>query len=97
MIKFINKFKIPTILGLGLITAGIVSGVLLLSKDHIFLTKASPDLVPQNIIISNIEDEEVTISWQTSVKTVSFVTYGIKNPQEKTVVDIRDTHTPKAS
>ncbi len=92
----INKFKIPTILGLGLIAAGIISGVLLVIKDQIFLTKASPNLIPQNITVSNIEDEEVTISWQTSAKTSSFVTFGTKNPQEKQGLDDRDTQTPKA-
>lgn len=92
----INKFKIPTILGLGLIAAGIISGILLVIKDQAFLTKASPNLVPQNITVSNIEDEEVTVSWQTSAQTSSFVTFGTKNPQEKEVLDDRDTQTPKA-
>lgn len=96
MIKFINKFKIPTILGLGLIVAGIASGIFLVVKDQGFLTKASPDLAAQNITISNIEDTKVTISWQTSVQTSSFITFGTKNPQEKTVLDDRDTQTPKA-
>lgn len=96
MIRLINKFKIPTILGLGIIAAGIVSGIFLSLKGQVFLTKASPDTVPQNITISNIEDTQVTISWQTSVPTVSFVTFGTKDPQEQTVLDERDTQTPKA-
>lgn len=92
----INKFKIPTILGLGLIAIGIISGILLVVKDQVFLTKASPDLVPQNITVSNIEDSQVTISWQTSTPNSSFITFGTKDPKEQTVLDDRDTQTPKA-
>lgn len=94
MIRFINKFKVPTILGLGIIIAGISSGVFLVIRDQGFFTKASPSLVPQNITITNIEDTQVTISWQTSSETVSFITFGINNPQEQTVLDDRDTQTP---
>lgn len=96
MISYINKFKIPTLLGLGLIVAGITSGVLLVVKDKVFFTQASPNLAPQNITISNIEDTQVTISWQTSTPNPSSVTFGMKNPQEQTVLDDRDTQTPKA-
>ena len=92
--RFLSKFKIPTILGLGLIIAGIGSGVFLVVRNQAFLTKASPDLIPQSITISNIQDSEVTISWQTSGATSSFVTYGVQNPQEQTTLDERDANTP---
>lgn len=95
MISFINKFKIPTILGLAVIFAGITAGVFLVLKDQQFFTKASPTLAPQNITLSNISDAEVTISWQTSKITTSFVTFGIKSPGEKTVLDDRDSGVPK--
>lgn len=96
MIRFLNKFKIPTLLGLGVIVAGIASGVSLIVKDQPFLIKASPNLVPQNITVSNIQDTEITISWQTSSATSSFITYGLQNPKQILSLDDRDTNTSKA-
>lgn len=95
MISFINKFKIPTILGLAVIFAGITAGVFLSLQDQKFFAKASPALAPQNITLSNISDAEVTISWQTPAPTTSFVTFGIKSPGEETVLDARDSGVPK--
>lgn len=94
--EIVNKFKIPTTLGLGIIVAGIASGVFLSLKDQVFFTRASPDIIPQNITISNIEDTKVTISWQTSTSTISFVTFGTKDPQQHSVLDERDTQTPES-
>lgn len=90
----LNKFKIPTLVGLGVILAGITAGVILVIRDQEFFAKASPDLAPQNITISNIGESEVTISWQTSAPAVSFVTFGLKGAKEQIVLDDRDTKTP---
>ena len=93
MTSFFNKLKIPTLLGLGIIISGIVAGVYLVIKDQaIFITQASPDIVPQNIIFTNIEDQSVTVSWQTPQAVPSFVTFGLTSPNEQTVLDDRDTN-----
>lgn len=96
MIDFINKFKIPTILGLSIIFLGLFSGLYLVLKEQIFLSQAAPDLTAQNITVSNLTDEEATISWQTSSATPSFITFGQSNPSEQTTLDDRDTTNPKA-
>lgn len=90
-----NKFKIPTILGLGIIIAGIIGGVILTLKEQIFISKASPDVNPQNITLTNISDNSVTISWQTSIPVSSFITFGQTNPNEQTILDDRDSNQPK--
>lgn len=92
--RFINKFKIPTLLGLALIICGIAAGVFLVVKDQPFFTKASVDLTAQNITLSNITDTEATVSWQTTTATKSFITFGQKGPSEQTVLDDRDMSTP---
>lgn len=96
IVNFINKFKIPTLLGLALIIAGIAAGVFLVVKGQPFFTKASVDLKAQNITLSNITDTETTISWQTQGATTSFLTFGERNPSEQTVLDDRDPQTPNA-
>lgn len=94
MKEILDKFKIPTLLGLSIIFAGIITGVFLTSSIQIFTSQASPSLSPQNITLTNISDAEVTISWQTSAPIPSFITFGQTNPNEQTVLDDRDTKTP---
>lgn len=91
---FSNKFKIPTVLGLGIIILGIAAGVILTLREQNFISKASPDETPQNITIANISENEVNISWQTSQPVSSFITYGLKTVSEQTILDDRDTKIP---
>lgn len=95
MKDFFIKLKIPTILGLSIITTGIATGVYLTMREQTFISNASPDVRAQNITISNISDTSVTISWQTSAPTISFITYGMVSPNEQTVLDDKDTKTPQ--
>ena len=90
-----NKLKIPTILGLGIIVSGIVTGVFLVLREQIVISKASPDVTAQNITLSNITDNLVTVSYQTSVPASSFITFGQTGPSETTVLDDRDNQSPK--
>lgn len=96
MKDFFNKLKIPTLLGLAIITSGIAAGVFLTLREQNFLSKASPDVTPQNITISNITDDSVTISWQTSISSPSFITFGQSNPQGQTILDDRDNSSPQS-
>ncbi len=96
MKDFINRFKIPTVLGLGIIVFGIVAGVFLVVRQQSYISKASPDLLAQNIAITNISDNSAVISWQTSAPAASFVTYGQSSPDEQTALDDRDTSPPSA-
>lgn len=95
MIEFINKFKIPTILGLGIIFIGLASGLYLVLREQIFLSQAASDLTAQNITVSNLTDEGATISWQTNSATTSFITFGQNNPSEQTALDDRDVNSPQ--
>ncbi len=92
MNNFFNRLKIPTLLGISVITLGIVAGVFLTLRGQSFISKASPDKLPQNITLSNISDDSITISWQTSAPITSFVTLGINSPDDQTVLDDRDTN-----
>lgn len=94
MKDFFNKFRIPTILGLGIIIAGMSAGIFMVSKEQIFLSNAAPNISPQNITLSNTSDDSVTISWQTPTPATSFITFGRMNPNEETVLDDRDANPP---
>lgn len=92
MRNLMNKFKIPTILGLGIIFLGIASGVYLVLKDQISLSQAAPDITAQDVTFSNITDTSAVVSWQTGSVVSSFVTFGQNNPSEQTVLDDRDAN-----
>ncbi len=63
-------------------------------RNQTITTKASPDTLPKDIVISNIGDQTITISWQTVSETTSFVTYGLNSPNEQTALDDRDNDIP---
>lgn len=94
MKSFLSRSKIPTLLGLGIILIGIGVGVFLVVRNQTFLSSAAPSQTPQNILVSNIEDSQVSISWQTSSPSLGFVSYG-QNSADETALDDRDTKTPQ--
>ncbi len=95
MKKFISKFKIPTLLGLGVIFVGIGAGVFLVMREQTFLTSAAPGQTPSHITVTNVGDSSVVISWQTSNPSLGFVTYGQGDPSEQTTLDDRDIKVPQ--
>lgn len=95
MKEFISKSKIPTLLGLSIIFFGLIGGVYLVLREQTFLSQAAPNLTPQNITITNIADDSVVISWQTTSAAPSFITFGQSSPNGQTTLDDRDNNAPK--
>lgn len=95
MNSFINRFKIPTLLGLSIIFLGIVAGVFLVLGQQTLFGKAAPSLTAQNVNLSNIDASSAVISWTTSSPTTGFITFGQNNLFEQTVLDDRDQNNPK--
>lgn len=91
MQNFLTRFRIPTLLGLGIIAAGIAVGAFLVLKQQNIISQAYPDVSAQNITIANLSDDSVAISWQTSDAVPSFITFGSQNSNETTILDNRDT------
>lgn len=98
MIHFFEKFRIPTILGLGIILIGVFAGTFLVLREQILESEASPNVLPiqDTITFTNIYDTQATVSWQSENPAASFVSFGQNNPQEKTSLDNRDKTSPKS-
>ncbi len=93
--QHLAKFRIPTLLGLGLILTGIIAGVFLVLKDQPFFAKADLNTKPEPIV-SNVLSDSVTISFLTDAPLPAFVTFGVTSAREQNVRDDKDTDTPPA-
>lgn len=87
---FLNK-KIPTIIGLLLVLVGIGGGIFFITQGKFFGLKAGPSATPKKIHLTNIQDNQFTVSWITDEKTEGFIKYGETSNQIKFIVkDDRD-------
>lgn len=86
--------KIPTIIGLLVLIAGIAVGVFLVQNRQIFRLAASPEETPRDVRITNITDNSFSISWITDKKTVGFLTFGRATSLGQTAVDNQDDTSP---
>lgn len=93
LLQKLSKFRIPTLLGISLIFAGIFAGVFLVLKDQPFFAKADINVKPEPTI-TNILSDSVTISFKTEVPVPAFINYGITSTDEKETRDDRDTNQP---
>ncbi len=92
--SLLTKFRIPTLLGLFLIIGGMIGGVYLVLQNQTLQTKASADLIPQKIEVTNIEDSGFSLSWRTNQPITGFMVINI-NGSDQTILDDQDTNVPK--
>lgn len=76
MQEFLKK-RIPTIIGIILLLTGAITGVILVSKETGFLSRAAPEFAPQELTVTNISENSFTISWTTQQNTIGFINYGL--------------------
>jgi len=86
--RLLNK-KIPTILGLIILSAALIGGVFILLKQQFFAGKTE-EYTPKNVRVGNVSDKEFTVSWTTEIESVGFVKYGTTSSLENTTSDDRD-------
>ena len=88
------KRRIPTIIGIVLLIAGALAGVMFINRSTGFLPRASPEYIPQKINLTNITDTSFTASWVTQEPAIGFVKYGENAGNLTTItVDERDQLT----
>jgi hypothetical protein len=71
--------KIPTILGILILTAGIAASLALIKNRKTIKLSAQGDIRPKDTRTSNITDVSFTVSWITDKKTYGFVKWGTSN------------------
>lgn len=72
----IKRNKIPTILGVILLLAGVAAGVFYINMRQIFRIGASTSNQPKDVRISNVSDTGATVSWTTDSLTTDFLSWG---------------------
>lgn len=61
--------RIPSILGLIILVAGLAAGVFLVRQKQQLSPQAAASLTPQNVAVSNVSDRSFTITWTTAAPT----------------------------
>ena len=74
---------------------GIIFSVYLVLQNTSLFSKASPDIAPKNVTVSNISDSSITLSWVTDKETIGFVKYAEDASLNQTEYDERDENGPK--
>ena len=92
---FWNK-RIPTLLGLLLITIGTIITSVLVGESTNFIGKAAPSNIPQNVRISNVSSSSFSVSYLTDAEVSGSINYGKGETFGLVVLDERDkTLTPR--
>ena len=85
-----NK-RIPTAVGLLILIAGLVAGVILVNSRTSFQSKAGPTESPKNIKISNRGAGGFSISWSTDIPMTGYIKYSEDVAKVNTPAgDVRD-------
>lgn len=87
--KFSEK-KIPTLIGLLIITIGIFGTSFLVRNLGPLSSRATPSEIPQDVKITNISDNSLTISWTTQDTVAGSVLFWNEEKNQKVAVDERD-------
>src|SRR3989344_7038451 len=92
-----NGFKIPTLLGIGVLLIGLFGGVFLVTKNqfNVFKTQAGVSAEPQKITVANLSGNSASIYWQTDKAVPGFVEAGPGITLGLTFRDDRDEGAPK--
>lgn len=85
-----NQKRIPALLGLFLLIAGISTSVYLVETGPQIFSQAQPPVVPQSVRLTNVRDDQFTVSWVTEQKTTGFVKYGTSSSLKLLALDDRD-------
>lgn len=84
-----NK-KMPTLLGVLLITVGVLATSYLVNIGIIVFSGASPSDAPQNVRITNITDSSLTVTYTTPTAVIGTVSIGKTKDTFQTILDDRD-------
>ncbi len=83
--------KMPTLVGVLILLAGLAAGIVLVNQRQIIGTKAGPTESPKNVKITNRSTNGFTVSWTTDTSVTGFAKFS-ENPAQVTTPagDARD-------
>lgn len=87
--------RIPTILALFILVAGLITTAILVQKGVFTTSQATPNETPQNIQITNITNDSFTVTFTTLDPTIAAVNVENTNPP-RVVYDVRSPDGSKA-
>lgn len=90
MRKSIWDKRLPTLLGIVLITVAIFITSTLVEQGAIFVGKAAPSNIPQNIRITNVSSSSFTVSFVTDAEVFGSLNYGKSLALGQVTLDQRD-------
>ncbi|MBI2309723.1 fibronectin type III domain-containing protein [Candidatus Collierbacteria bacterium] len=83
--------KIPTLLGLIVLVAGLIGGIIMINSRQQVVTKVAASPTPQGVALSNITDRSFTVSWTTAFPATGFIKLMPQGKlSEKIILDDRD-------
>lgn len=82
--------RIPTLLALLVIVLAIGATSYLVGQNTFFQGNASPSATPQNIRITNVSDNSITISYQTADSVLGTLNFGADTNMGQKILDDRD-------
>ena len=91
----LSKYRIPTIIGVLVLIAGVTTGVLIIGKQQTALfPRAAPQFTPKQVRITNISENGFSVSWVTDEEANGLVKLGtVVNKLGQTFGDDRDQRT----
>jgi hypothetical protein len=91
----LNK-RIPTLLGLFIITIGVIITSILVKTGVITVQYAAPSETPENVRITNVTANSFTVSYTTQTKVLGSLAYGTTSDYGNVGYDDRDQKTTTA-
>ncbi len=85
-----SEKKIPTLIGLLIITIGIFGTSFLVRNLGPLSTRATPSEIPQEVKITNLSNNSLTISWTTQDEVAGSVLFWNEEKNQQLAVDARD-------
>lgn len=82
--------KIPTLLALFIIVIAIGATSYLVEQNTFFQGNASPSATPQNIRITNVSDNSITVSYITADSVLGTLNFGVDTNMGQKILDDRD-------
>lgn len=90
-----KEFRFPTIIGVAIITLGLVGAIYLANTRTGGFLRADLSYQPKNILISNFKPDQFTVSWQTEKEAEGYLTYGETPNLGLISLDKRDLNSGK--